>query len=1668
MGLRDGFVPLDMEDVLPAQTSELRKGFVPLGAEPEPEVPSVPGTMLDAIQQMSPSAPAVEEPTPDKPSMWEKFDNLMSELDMKREDFLRKIESPETWKAVKEWAGAPTKVEDIAGTREYAKEHGVPLLLPVMPLGLTGVAVAPEGVDQLQEPLPAGPKHPYQVLLENADKIFSGKGSPRDLRQLGEWGLATSKVAQTGVDEVIHQLDQFRNPLEWAQHREEEADAFTREWFTKAASDFPKVVGYDLPKAMLYDVPKQFTDPVLKYAHALQEGRKYGQGAEVPEAELLKDLGTATWMTLQGFAEWTVKPLPAVGWLAYGYEEWKNYWQKDPATALAGVASVVAPAIRARMGGKEGAYPRPGEMETHENVIKSARIKDEIEAHARKYEEMFEGLDEPMLRTKQEADVAMEKLQAQKVSLSPTEEIQRLVDLGAKAEGVYDLPDGVEIVPEKMTPKRASGFVPDLTKGEVISTRPKERRARDRRSLEELEVDEFVGAVLSGNWYSLPVKNVIEGVKYKEAAAKKRGDTKGEALYREAREKLEASSIKWTKPPKIEGFTQLRNGTLVRPSGTPFPTRANANVARKKLKKEGLEYEVEKLDEGKYILRSETPGEAKAMAQVEETIQKLERDIPESKGRRERTQEGLLVEEAVDELNLELSEVIPGPERGTAHPFEWDLDHSRRQDALATSRLSSLKTNHWLRLNALRAKANLWRHGEDIPIEKVSDLLKSEALEADRLVNETTQTKQEVKSLATELWVWVERMRKERSGGGDPGTTLYSGIPLPSVQKVKDMYQGVTDAKRSTLRDRISKRGEKARKAFVDTQGNLKNAIEQWSKSVGDSPIGNYVNNKIILARGGGARAADQMKLYNKLIYSRLSEKERESLDNIIFSRRVIQLDKHEVERVAAGKKARAIKHPGGLGSVEHRQFLDHLRGELGDATYNKLWSRADHYFDAMREELKELHKEGIISDKAYDRLKDFDYQPRQNLMNALDPKIHLGKFKSKMDVRDSGVESLKYGSEFDLLEKDSRILLEDRVARGKGRIYRNRANQAMADLAKQYPDNPFIREKRPNEYWHPVKFYEEGKRKTYYMPRQWADEWLLRETDITYTAAQWMRVLSGSSILRPMATGINPGFAFTNVLRDAAHFWAVGNYMDKGGKWKSVYNPALAPMQMGRDIARVFNDAVTRAGRYVDFIEDGGGMEFLTQQGSMVEHRMGHKRPLEGMQNVLGYLNMTSELMMRLAFREGAISRIARREGLTKAQIHSEMKYRKFREEATAVSRDYLDFGQGGSVAKAADSAVPYLNAATQATRGIFRTATRNPQGAIAKAGMLGATAMSLYLAQRYQAPEAMKNMSQDELRRNWVFFPFGDQPFYDADGQKRFVYLKFPKDQGQQFFATASEFLARKMMGDEVPEPGQIVESLKEMSPADMSSLPPTLSAMIAYFLNVDTWSGNPIWRGADVKSSEEYREDTPAYAVKVGQLTGMSPEKFNAALGEVFTNGNAYTYLMGYISNKLMSDMPEDNRQEHMAMWLSHAPIAKRFIGVTSSYTKHREMVDDVSEDVATERWKATRSFDVKLKAYYDYGNMEKKDLTNYLKSFKDPAVVDRLVDRWKFFKQVRGLEERSLWLRMHAKNPEERARIFHNIWSDADEEQKEVIKREIAQVPGIITDEFKRYYGQLRGQ
>ena len=119
------------------------------------------------------------------------------------------------------------------------------------------------------------------------------------------------------------------------------------------ASDLPKVISYDLVQAMMVQIPADLGTPILNYARALNEGKKYSAGGDkLIERELLEDLGTAAYVILQGFAEFSIKPIPVVGWMAYSYAEWKELWVNDPATALVGLATVLLPTMKLRNASK--------------------------------------------------------------------------------------------------------------------------------------------------------------------------------------------------------------------------------------------------------------------------------------------------------------------------------------------------------------------------------------------------------------------------------------------------------------------------------------------------------------------------------------------------------------------------------------------------------------------------------------------------------------------------------------------------------------------------------------------------------------------------------------------------------------------------------------------------------------------------------------------------------------------------------------------------------------------------------------------------------------------------------------------------------------------------------------------------------------------------------------------------------------------------------------------------------------------------------------------------------------------------------------------------------------------------------------------------------------------
>jgi len=401
---------------------------------------------------------------------------------------------------------------------------------------------------------------------------------------------------------------------------------------------------------------------------------------------------------------------------------------------------------------------------------------------------------------------------------------------------------------------------------------------------------------------------------------------------------------------------------------------------------------------------------------------------------------------------------------------------------------------------------------------------------------------------------------------------------------------------------------------------------------------------------------------------------------------------------------------------------------------------------------------------------------------------------------------------------------------------------------------------------------------------------------------------------------------------------------------------------------------------------------------------------------------------------------------------------------EATFAARDYMDFGQGGGITKAADNAMPYLSAAVQGTRGLWRTAIDNPALFSYKVAQVGAATTLLYAAMRNHAPKTTEALQGSVAMQNNE----------DEKGQERFIYFKIPLDPSQKFFKTFFEGAYDKYAGYEV-DVERITNNLLEQSPVGVTSLPPTVSGGLGYMYNKDFWLNEDIWKKTDrpfdwPASKEEYIPGvTPEAFVGFGKLTGVSPERAQYAVEELTTSGTLWSYLMGKGYDALFADVPKEKKEQHIAMTLSEMPIVKRFIGVTNPYSKYATGIDEAAEKVTVEHWRQRRELDRLTEGYLFEKSIGRGEVFKYIRSFKESRVRDRLQDRFDFQYAIRNLPERSFWLRLQHLDPEVRAERYYAREQAADPEERKRLAREraiIGTAGGFFSDSFWDEFNKLR--
>lgn len=910
-----------------------------------------------------------------------------------------------------------------------------------------------------------------------------------------------------------------------------------------------------------------------------------------------------------------------------------------------------------------------------------------------------------------------------------------------------------------------------------------------------------------------------------------------------------------------------------------------------------------------------------------------------------------------------------------------------------------------------------------------------------------------------------DHVREEYEAQREPVETVEGDVPEivegaeVQAKSVVDMYDSRKDEFRKKRNLSWSRFKAKATTLLFDVSGNVKKKLlKEGGQEV--------VIHKDLIA-GTSAKSMMEHKEAEKKTHINLSAKQEEVLGRIIESRRTIELDKIYDER---GEER--LKSPKGLHKEQHEAFLKELE-ESNPEEYKALTEMADSYSKVMAKQLDKMKKAGLLNEESHNVLKEaVHYSPRKFIQHLDPEQTHTIEGKT-ISVPDSGIKSLKEGSEESLVH-DSRMLMAQAISRTNARIAKNKANQELLKFAQDNPDNGFVSIQKPIgviEAGKPkfgpaptgstlITAMVDGQPKRMVMDNEFAAEWIRRDPLIDANLGHVISIASGASTLRFMATGANPAFALTNVPRDMAHVLLLTD----------VYSPILpvALAQLSKDMASVTKDAMTRTGRYKDYINEGGGMEFLTQQGRLIRTSeipiSGIGRAFSGISHVLGYTNEVSEVIVRLAIRERSIKNQTKEFKTENDRDPDEVEQEAINSKATWEARNQMDFGQGGSLVKAIDTAIPYTNASFQGTRVLFRYASSNPKKFAAKVAQLGAVASGLYLNNMNQ--DGWDDISDVTKSMNFIFMT----SLYkiNKEGEKEHLYITVPKSHEQIPIAGMFESLAEWTQTGKLPYKKNIKDLELGMPRIPiLVDNPPIVDAIFTYKSNWDDFRDDKVWKGNKVEDWAEYTKYTPEFFKKAGKILDASPERLKRASEKITTNlqNNIYTALAGQMISMVTADLDKtdkDELNETMSKQImdSAHPLIRRYIkfsnpkqreGELERYnieenTKKKLQNDFVKEHLAKVDFKEFNSILVKDK---DISREDRKRMRNLFRSAFRKKGVDFFYTELQF-----------------ASSPEVKARAYFDRWVDASEEERKVMAKTIARLGGIRSERFQRALSTLQ--
>jgi len=881
----------------------------------------------------------------------------------------------------------------------------------------------------------------------------------------------------------------------------------------------------------------------------------------------------------------------------------------------------------------------------------------------------------------------------------------------------------------------------------------------------------------------------------------------------------------------------------------------------------------------------------------------------------------------------------------------------------------------------------------------------------------------------------TEATKKAIENAVGKGWTLNN--PDAAAQYVKEVMQKPKIDIEQSLKDFGVKALKKARRAFYahdyDIRKDLKNA----------GPAGEIAHDRMVVQNGATMAAKVKMDEFNKNVFDKFNHDDRNAIDEVTRLRRIIQIDKY--------KGVNVVRHEGGITGPMADARLTKIKEGLGSEAFAKINDASTKIFDAQKVLLDDLRNNGLIDDKLHQKLYNLDYT-RTEYLDKIDPIIPIASHIRNMptSIKSSGIAELGHGKNVNVNMDTQGLLMED-IARVENRIFRNNTLLAVRDLAVKNPDNGIVKLPGPQaiktlesgdqimrhtpEGFTSIGVRVKGKQQFILMKDDYAEQFVTRPEAMPEWLAVTFRTVSGTSLLKSTSTGMNPGFLIAGIPMDIFHTWIAGS---------NVYSSHLPVYlaQMGKDLTATAKDAFTKTGVWEDAMSEGIGSSYLTHESRNLtdpsKSISGQIRPaFSKTREVLSYLNDVSDMWIRLAYRNRL--------------INSGMESWK----ATAMTRDRLDYFQGGMITKAFDTFIPYANVTVQAAGKAIEAGLNDPQALAIKSAWILGTAASVKLAQMVTSPQTDKNMSVMDKVRNFNI-TFGDQ-FYtiDANGNKRYMYIPIRLDQ------VVMPLNAAVVGGLEMSEYGKAPNGIAgnaigQVSPISSAFPIPTMDAIAAYVSNYDQFTDSSIYKGPKVLPQDEVRtfgtgKPTGAGFVAAGQATGMSPMRLEAAAGKLINTNNFYIQAAGGAYKLLFEGANPRDQASTTMMMLQQVPGLRNIVKFTTPATSMLDDLQKAEQEAGSVTAQHTKVLnDLIFQQEHEQNGITLKTIQTYINN-QPQEERQKLADHAKYtlnvnkvmqhYKASDNIPARSWWIASAKAPADVRAQAFYDQWVSATSEDRQ---------------------------